>query len=118
MTSVKEISPVEPPVEAMHQANILIVDDHPENILALQAVLEPLGENIVKASSGKEALWHLLRQDFAVILLDIQMPEMDGFETAEVIRQRERSAHTPIIFVTAYYKGDTHVFRGYAAGAV
>ncbi|HEU5099653.1 MAG TPA: ATP-binding protein [Roseiflexaceae bacterium] len=98
--------------------NILLVDDHPENLLALEAMLAPLGQNLVKAPSGEEALKCLLRLDFAVILLDVQMPGMDGFETAELIRGRERSKHTPIIFLTALNINDTHISRGYQLGAV
>ncbi|HEY9735311.1 MAG TPA: response regulator, partial [Trichocoleus sp.] len=99
-------------------ANILLVDDHPENLVALEAMLEGLGQNLVKAQSGEEALRCLLNQDFAVILLDVQMPGMDGFETATLIRQRERSSHTPIIFLTAFNTGKTSAFTGYALGAV
>ncbi|UFP93256.1 hybrid sensor histidine kinase/response regulator [Gloeobacter morelensis] len=98
--------------------NILLVDDRSENLLALEAVLGELGQNLVKARSGPEALRHLLREDFAVILLDVQMPGMDGFETAQLIRQRERSSHTPIIFLTAYSANDSLLFKGYALGAV
>jgi signal transduction histidine kinase len=98
--------------------NILLVDDRPENLLALEAVLTPLGHNLVKAYSGKEALKCLLSQDFAVILLDVHMPDIDGFETAELIRERQRSHDTPIIFLTAVNTSDTHIFRGYAIGAV
>jgi len=98
--------------------NILLVDDRAENLLALEAILEPLGQNLVKAQSGEEALKYLLRQDFAVILLDVQMPSMDGFETAELIRGRDRSKHTPIIFLTAINVSDTHVSHGYQVGAV
>ena len=98
--------------------NILLVDDRPENLLALEVVLGPLGHNLVKASSGHEALKCLLQQDFAVILLDVHLPGIDGFETAELIRGRERSRDTPIIFLTAVNTSDTHVFRGYAIGAV
>src|SRR5215213_9309096 len=98
--------------------NILLVDDRAENLLALEAMLEPLGQNLVKAQSGEDALKFLLRQDFAVILLDVQMPGMDGFETAELIRGRDRSKHTPIIFLTAINISDTHVSRGYQVGAV
>jgi CheY-like chemotaxis protein len=100
------------------KVNVLMVDDHPENLLALEAILDSLGENLVKAHSGMEALRCLLNQDFAVILLDVQMPEMDGFETATLIRQRERSRHTPIIFLTAFSTSDTLVFKGYSLGAV
>jgi len=98
--------------------NILLVDDHPENLLALEAVLDPLGGNLIKANSGEEALRCLLHQDFAVILLDVQMPGMDGFETATLIRSRERSRHTPIIFLTAFNTNENLVFRGYSLGAV
>jgi signal transduction histidine kinase/DNA-binding response OmpR family regulator len=98
--------------------NILLVDDRSENLLALEAMLEQLGQNLVKARSGEEALKCLLRQDFALILLDVQMPGMDGFETAELIRGRERSAHTPIIFLTAINTSEKHISRGYRAVAV
>jgi PAS domain S-box-containing protein len=100
------------------KVNVLLVDDHPENLLALEAILGSLGQNLVRATSGAEALRHLLNQDFAVILLDVQMPDMDGFETAALIRQRERSRHTPIIFITAFSTNDNMVFRGYSLGAV
>ncbi|MCL1469414.1 ATP-binding protein [Argonema antarcticum] len=100
------------------KVNILMVDDHPENLLALEAILDSLGENLVKANSGEEALKCLLRQDFAVILLDVQMPGMDGFETATLIRLRERSRQTPIIFLTAFSTSDSFVFKGYSLGAV
>jgi PAS domain S-box-containing protein len=98
--------------------NILLVDDRPENLLALEAILEPLGQNMVRAHSGQEALKHLLREDFAVILLDVQMPGIDGFETAALIKERDRTRHIPIIFVTAISKDERYVFQGYSAGAV
>src|SRR5437868_1117970 len=99
------------------KVNILLVDDRPEKLLALEAVLEDLGQNIVRAYNGREALRHILAQDFSVILLDVNMPGMDGFETAELIRQRKSSEHVPIIFITAF--GDEmHVRRGYSLGAV
>lgn len=98
--------------------NILLVDDHPENLLALEAVLGKLGENLVRATSGEEALRCLLHQDFAVILLDVQMPGMDGFETATLIRSRPRSRQTPIIFLTAFSTSDQLMSKGYALGAV
>jgi signal transduction histidine kinase len=101
-----------------HPVNILLVDDRLENLLALEAILGPLGHNLVKAHSGTDALKCLLTQDFAVILLDVQMPGMDGFETAELIRGRARSQDTPIIFLTAVNTSEMHVFRGYALGAV
>jgi signal transduction histidine kinase len=94
------------------------VDDRPENLMALDSVLHGMGQNLVQATSGREALKRVLEQDFAVILLDVQMPDMDGFETAELIRSRERTRHTPIIFLTAINKTDAHVARGYSLGAV
>lgn len=100
------------------KVNILLVDDKLENLLALEAVLEKLGENLVKATSGEEALRCLLHQDFAVILLDVQMPGIDGFETASLIRSRGRSRHIPIIFLTAFSTSDQMLFKGYASGAV
>jgi signal transduction histidine kinase len=98
--------------------SILIVDDDPSKTVALRSVLDPLGENIVEARSGADALRHLLKQDFAVILLDVRMPVMDGFETAELIRQRPASELTPIIFVTALDQAETDMGRGYELGAV
>lgn len=100
------------------EVNILMVDDHPENLVVLEVILATLGQNLVKATSGMEALRCLLNQDFAVILLDVQMPGMDGFEAATLIRQRQRSQHTPIIFITAIDRSDSHVARGYSLGAV
>ena len=105
-------------MQSAPKVNILLVDDHPENLIALEAILEGLDQNLVKAYSGAEALRCLLHQDFAVILLDVQMPEMDGFETATLIRQRERSRNTPIIFLTAFGINDTMLFKGYTLGAV
>jgi CheY-like chemotaxis protein len=97
---------------------ILIVDDRPENLLALEAILQGLGHELVKAHSGEDALKRLLSEDFALILLDVQMPGMDGFETATHIKQRERTRDVPIVFLTAI-DGEAHqAFRGYAAGAV
>lgn len=105
-------------MESEPKANILLVDDRGENLLALEAILHSLDQNLVKAASGEEALRCLLRQDFAVILLDVQMPGMDGFETATLIRQRERSRHTPIIFLTAFNNNDQLIWKGYSLGAV
>ena len=96
---------------------ILLVDDSPENLVSLEAALDGLGQDLVSAKSGMEALRHLLEDDFAAILLDVKMPEMDGFQTAELIRSRKRSRHTPILFLTGY-KSDEHLFRGYDLGAV
>jgi CheY-like chemotaxis protein len=100
------------------KAKILIVDDRPENLLALEAILSALDQTLVRASSGEEALKALLTDDFAVILLDVQMPGMDGFETAAHIKRRQRTRDIPIIFLTAINHGPHHTFRGYAAGAV
>jgi PAS domain S-box-containing protein len=99
-------------------SSILIVDDHPANLLALEGILEPLGQKIIRAASGEEALRRLLGQDFAVILMDVQMPGLDGLQTAALIKARERSRHTPIIFLTAINKDSSYVFKGYAQGAV
>ncbi|MDI1482439.1 response regulator [Polyangium sp. y55x31] len=98
--------------------SILLVDDHPSNLLALGAVLEPLGMHLVRASSGKEALTHLLREEFAAIVLDVQMPDMDGFEVAALIRRRERTKEVPIIFISAIHRDDNYQAKGYAHGAV
>ena len=100
------------------RAKILLVDDRRENLLALEAILEPLGQELVRAESGEEALRCLLKSDFALILLDVQMPDLDGFQTAALIKQRERTRHVPIIFLTAISKEAEHVFRGYDVGAV
>jgi len=102
----------------VQKAKILLVDDRPENLLALEAILSALDQSLVRASSGEEALKALLTDDFAVILLDVQMPGMDGFETAAHIKRRERTRDIPIIFLTAINHGPHHTFRGYAAGAV
>jgi two-component system sensor histidine kinase/response regulator len=97
---------------------LLLVDDRPENLLALEAVLEPLGHPMVRAESGEEALRRLLAEDFAVIVLDVQMPGMDGFETAEQIKQRERTRDIPIIFLTAMSRDAEHRMQGFGVGAV
>jgi PAS domain S-box-containing protein len=100
-----------------NRVKILLVDDTPENLVSLEAALESLGEELVLANSGTEALRRLLENDFAAILLDVKMPDIDGFETAELIRQRPRSRQTPILFLTGY-KNEEHLFRGYDLGAV
>jgi signal transduction histidine kinase len=100
------------------RVNILLVDDQPANLLAMEAMLQGLGQNLIKAQSGREALKWLLTHEFAVILLDVKMPEMDGFETASLIRQRDKSRHTPILFLTAADNSQSHAVRGYAVGAV
>ena len=104
--------------EIPRPANVLLVDDRQDKLLALQSMLEGLHQNLVTARSGDEALRKLLRQDFAVILLDVNMPGMDGFETAAMIRQRPRSETTPIIFISAVNDTDNHVTRGYSLGAI
>jgi PAS domain S-box-containing protein len=110
-----ESAPMPPPDVT---ANILLVDDRADKMLALDAILESLGQNVVQARSGKEALRQLLKQDFAVILLDVSMPGMDGFETAALIRQRPCSQHTPIIFITSIGISENQISRGYSIGAV
>jgi len=100
------------------KVNILLVDDQPHNLLALESILDQMGENLVKADSGRTALKALLDREFAVILLDVQMPELDGFETATLVRQRDKSRDTPIIFLTALSRSEENVFRGYELGAV
>src|SRR5436190_4309982 len=99
------------------KVNILVVDDLPDKLLVLGSVLEELGQNIIAARSGEEALRRVLENDFAVILLDVAMPGMNGFETAELIRRRKKSAHTPIIFITAF-SDELHTSQGYSLGAV
>jgi len=100
------------------RASILLVDDHPGNLLALEAVLEPLNQRLVRACSGEEALRCLLDEPFAVILLDVQMPGLDGFQTAELIKKRERTRHIPIVFLTAIAREEANILAGYTAGAV
>jgi hypothetical protein len=100
------------------RANILIVDDRQDKRLAMETIIADLGQNIVQASSGREALRHLLNMEFAVILLDVNMPVMDGFETAVLIRERKSLENVPIIFVSAVSDTETHVSRGYSLGAV
>ena len=100
------------------RVKLLLVDDRPENLLALQAILEPLGQILVLAHSGEEALKCVLQTEFACILLDVQMPEMNGFDVAQIIKSRERSRYIPIIFLSAINKEDSYVFKGYSMGAV
>lgn len=98
------------------RAKILLVDDRPENLLALEAILGSLNQELVRAGSGEEALRALLKADFALILLDAQMPGMDGFETAARIKRRTRTKDIPIIFLTAVDRDTNSSYRGYAAG--
>jgi PAS domain S-box-containing protein len=111
-------NPMLSPERQARRASILLVDDRERNLTTLEMVLKDLGQDLVKATSGQEALRHLLARDFAVVLLDVRMPEMDGFETAELIRNRRRSRHTPIIFVTALDANPEDIVRGYSVGAV
>ena len=104
--------------DAVPQATILLVDDNPAKLLALESVLSSLGEHLLTARSADEALRYLLHQVFAVIVLDVNMPGMNGFELAELIRGRERLQHTPIIFISAISPTETHAFKGYELGAV
>src|SRR6185312_98420 len=99
-------------------ASILIVDDVPANLMAMEAVLQPLGQRVVSARSGHEALRALLDEEFAVILLDVTMPGMDGFETAQLIRDRSKTRGVPIIFLTAMTSNEQFVLRAYERGAV
>src|SRR4051794_28684964 len=101
----------------MGKVNILLVDDREENLISLAAVLDNPEYNLVRAQSGREALRRVLEEDFALILLDVQMPIMDGFETATLIKQRERSRDIPIIFVTAISKDEPFIYKGYHSGA-
>jgi PAS domain S-box-containing protein len=105
--------------KSSHQKiNILMVDDHPENLFTLEAVLNSPNYNLVSATSGKEALKYVLKQDFAVILLDVQMPGLNGFETAKLIKERQKSNYISIIFITAISQTTKHVLQGYSLGAV
>ena len=102
----------EPPV------NILMVDDHPANLLALEATLEPLGETLIQARSGRQALVEIERHDFALVLLDVRMADLDGFETAALIRQHDRARETPIIFLSAIHTETHYARQGLSLGAV
>ncbi|HYI96734.1 MAG TPA: ATP-binding protein [Bryobacteraceae bacterium] len=114
---VATVAAMTPELPQPDTVKILLVDDKAENLVALEAVLDGLGQQLIKAQSGKEALRACLEHDFAAILLDVKMPDMDGFETAAMIREREQSKDTPIIFLTAL-KSEEHLFRGYYMGAV
>src|SRR5262245_47158290 len=98
--------------------NVLMVDDQPSNLLALEAVLAGEGLRLVRADSGEQALMRVLDDDYAAILMDVQMPGLGGFEAAELIRERERPRHTPILFLTAFQSDEAQIARGYALGAV
>jgi PAS domain S-box-containing protein len=117
MTAI-EAAPTHAATPPRRDVDVLLVDDRTENLLAIEAILEPLALNLIRATSGEAALREVLRRDLAVILLDVQMPGMNGFETAKVIKSRERSRHVPIIFLTAISKEEQYVFEGYSVGAV
>lgn len=105
-------------VADLPKPNVLIVDDTPENLVALEVVLEDLDCNLIKASSGQQALGTLLKKSIALVLLDVQMPEMDGFEVAALMRNNPKTQNIPIIFVTAISKEQKYVHQGYKAGAI
>src|SRR5262249_46278576 len=113
-----QASPVDGAQDAMHDVRILVVDDRREDLITIKEVLAPEGYSIVTAQSGSEALKRMLEQDFAVVLLDVRMPGMDGFELASTNKKRERSKHTPIIFLTAAGADIATIYRGYQIGAV
>src|SRR5437660_8806188 len=104
-------------MSAEDKANILVVDDLPEKLLVFRTILEDLGQNLVMVRSGSDALREVLSREFAVILLDVNMPDIDGLETAKLVRQYKKSAHTPIIFITAY-ADEMQTAQGYSLGAV
>src|SRR5262249_24798628 len=106
------------PNHPLPNVSVLIVDDDPASLVALEGILAPLGQRIVTARSGDEALRQVLAEDFAVILMDVLMPGLDGYQTSRLIKERERSAHVPIIFLTAAEKDETREFKGYEHGAV
>src|SRR5215469_10519225 len=113
-----EMEPAIVALAASARARVLVVDDDERTLEAVTSVLEGLGQTLVVARSGEEALRHLLHNDYAVILLDVQMPGMDGYEVASLIRARKKTRHIPIVFLTAVYRDDTHLLQAYSAGAV
>ena len=104
--------------ESYFRANVLLVDDRPDNLLALESCLAELGQNLLSAASAREALRILLSEEIALILLDVQMPDVNGFDLAELIRQREQTHRTPIIFISATSTDEQLIFKGYSLGAV
>ncbi|MGR3220720.1 MAG: response regulator [Candidatus Anammoxibacter sp.] len=105
-------------INTQEQSKILIVDDKPENLFALGTTLQVLDAVVIKASGGNDALKATLNNDFALIVIDVQMPEMDGYELAEILRGRDETKNIPIIFLSAVYSSDSHIFKGYESGAV
>src|SRR5687768_7567503 len=106
------------PDSALEQVNILLVDDQPAKLLTYETILAELGENLIKASSGEEALQHLLKTEFAVVLLDVVMPNLDGFELAQMIRSHPRCQRTAIIFISGVQITNLDQLKGYESGAV
>ena len=104
--------------EDLTPVNILIVDDEPRNLAVLESVLDDPGYRLVRATSGEAALLALMADEFAVLVLDVQMPGMNGFELAKMVKERRKTARVPIIFLTAYYTDDQHIMEGYGSGAV
>ncbi|QDT55823.1 Autoinducer 2 sensor kinase/phosphatase LuxQ [Caulifigura coniformis] len=118
VSAIDDATPPRPAAPIAPRVKLLLVDDHPDQLLVLETLLAELGQELIRANSGREALRQCLQHDFALILMDVNMPGMDGFETASLIRSRPKSRQTPIIFVTAYDETETHVARGYSLGAV
>jgi signal transduction histidine kinase len=118
MNGTRVVATIEAERAEQPRPRVLMVDDRPDNLKALAAVLEPLDAELVPARSGEEALGHLLSEEFAVIVLDVQMPVLDGFETARIIKQRERTRHIPVVFLTAISGEPEHHLRGYEIGGV
>ncbi|WP_223763557.1 ATP-binding protein [Corallococcus sp. AS-1-6] len=120
LTAVSDVSahPRADEVPDAPRARVLLVDDTPSNLLALEAILEPLGQQVVSVRSGDEALKALLLDEYACVLMDVQMPGLDGLETARLVRTRERTRHLPILFITALSREAAYVTRGYEYGAV
>src|SRR5690242_10550226 len=106
------------PMRSQDQVNILMVDDQPGKLLSYEAILNPLGENLIKANSGREALELLLKRDIAVVLMDVSMPDIDGFQLADMIREHPRFQRTAIIFISAVHLTDLDRLKGYERGAV
>ena len=106
------------PDAASVPVSILIVDDEPKNLAALEAILDDPGYRLIRATSGEEALLSMMAEEFALLILDVRMPGMSGFEVAQMVKERRKTARIPIIFLTAYYNEDQHILEGYVSGAV
>ncbi|MES2942882.1 MAG: response regulator [Pseudomonadota bacterium] len=118
MQSIEASAKLKTALSAGNQVNILIVDDEPKNLVVLETVLEDPAYRLMRANSGNEALLALMAHDFAVLIFDVRMPDMTGFELAQLVKERKKTAQIPIIFLTAYYNEDQHVLEGYGSGAV